>query len=271
MECREAIDRLSPFLDDELDPVTSREVSAHLESCPECAAAFDRQRKLRESLQRGLEYHRAPDLLRARVMREVRAAAGQPGARERVPARSWRWLSAVAAVLSVAIVTVAGGNWLLVTLPRERADERMASEVVSGHVRALMADHLTDVASTDQHTVKPWFAGKLDFSPPVNDFAAAGYPLVGGRLDVLQGHPVAALVYLRHKHVINVFVWPVTDAGERFTPATTRQGFHVLHGTHSAMAYWVVSDLNPEELADFARMLAAPPAMPSQDSLPPLR
>ena len=265
MECREVVDRLSPFLDDELDPVTSREVSRHLESCPDCAAAFDRQRKLRESLQRGLEYHRAPDLLRARVMREARAAATHRGGRARVPAGSWRWLSAAAGV-----VAVAGGTWLVATLPHQRADELMASEVVSGHVRALMADHLTDVASTDQHTVKPWFAGKLDFSPPVTDFAAAGYPLVGGRLDVLQGHPVAALVYLRHKHIINVFVWPVTDAGERFVPAPARQGYHVIHGTHAAMAYWIVSDLNAQELADFAGMLAAPSTAP-RDSLPPLR
>lgn len=264
MECPEVVDRLSPFLDDELDPVTSRELSRHLESCPDCAPVFDRQRKLRESLQRGLEYHRAPDLLRARMMREARAATAP--VRARVPARSWRWLGAAAAVL-----TVAGGSWLLTTLPRERTDALMASEAVSGHVRSLMADHLTDVASTDQHTVKPWFAGKLDFSPPVNDFAAAGYPLVGGRLDVLQGHPVAALVYLRHKHVINVFVGPVADAGERFAPAVTRQGFHVIHGTHATMAYWVVSDLNANELADFARMLTTPTAMPSQDSLPPLR
>ena len=151
-----------------------------------------------------------------------------------------------------------GGTWFVTTLPRGHADELIAREVVSGHIRSLMANHLTDVASTDQHTVKPWFAGKLDFSPPVTDFAGAGYPLVGGRLDYLQGHSVAALVYLHHKHVINVFVWPVATSLERLAPALTQQGFHVIHGAHAGMAYWVVSDLNVEELAGFARMLAAP-------------
>jgi anti-sigma factor RsiW len=125
-----------------------------------------------------------------------------------------------------------------------------------------MANHLTDVASTDQHTVKPWFAGKLDFSPPVTDFARADYPLVGGRLDYLQGHSVAALVYMHRKHIINVFVWPMASAHEELAPTVTQRGFHVIHGTHAGMAYWMVSDLNAVELATFARMLAAPSGKP---------
>ena len=253
MECREVVDQLSPFVDDELDPVASREISRHLESCAECAAALDRRRKLSESLKRDLEYHRAPDLLRARVVRAAREATGGEAARSRVVTPPWRWLSVAAAA-----ITVVGIGWLATSLPRDRADELTAREVVSGHVRSLMASHLTDVASTDQHTVKPWFAGKLDFSPPVADFAATGYPLIGGRLDYLEGHPVAALVYQHNKHVINVFVWPVAGPGERLEPAVTRQGFNVIHATHAAMAYWVVSDLNAAELAGFARMVAPP-------------
>jgi mycothiol system anti-sigma-R factor len=266
MVCREVMDRLSPFLDDELDPVASREVSSHLASCPSCAAAFERQRRTSESLRRDLEYHRAPDLLRARVVRDLRAAARPEGTRSRPAAPSWRWLSAAAAV-----IVVAGGTWMVATLPRGSADDATAREAVSGHIRSLMANHLTDVASTDQHTVKPWFSGKLDFSPPVTDFAGADYPLVGGRLDYLQGHPVAALVYLHRKHVINVFIWPMASAHETFAPAVTQRGFHVIHGTHAGMAYWVVSDLNSEELASFARMLVAPPAKPSAASVPPQR
>jgi anti-sigma factor (TIGR02949 family) len=266
MECRHALDRLSPFLDDELDPVASREVARHVASCPDCAAALDRQRKLSESLRRDLEYHRAPDLLRARVMRDVRAATARERAPSPLATSSWRWLSAAAAV-----ILVAGGTWWVASRSGGHADDLTAREAVSGHIRSLMATHLTDVASTDQHTVKPWFAGKLDFSPPVTDFAGAGYPLVGGRLDYLQSHSVAALVYMRHKHVINVFVWPVASAQERFAPATTQQGYHVIHGTHAGMAYWVVSDLNAEELTSFARMLATPSAMPSPGSAPPGR
>jgi len=264
MVCREVMDRLSPFLDDELDPLASREVSSHLASCPSCAAAFERQRRLSESLRRDLEYHRAPDLLRARVMRDTRAAVRRQGASSRPSAPSWRWLGAAAAV-----ITVVGGTWMVATLPRGRGDDATVREAVSGHIRSLMANHLTDVASTDQHTVKPWFNGKLDFSPPVTDFAGADYPLVGGRLDYLQGHSVAALVYMHRKHIINVFVWPTAGAPERVAPAATQQGFHVIHGTHAGMAYWVVSDLNAEELASFARMLVAPSTKPSQGSIPP--
>ena len=149
-------------------------------------------------------------------------------------------------------------TWIVARLPSAGGDGAIAREAVSSHIRSLMASHLTDVTSTDQHTVKPWFAGKLDFSPPVTDFAAAGYPLIGGRLDYLEGHPVAALVYMHRKHVINVFVWPAAGAREELAPAMTQQGFHVFHDTHAGMNYWLVSDLNAQELETFARMLTAP-------------
>ena len=256
MVCREALDRLSPFLDDELDPLVSRDVSQHLETCPSCAAAFARQRDVSATLRRDLEYYRAPELLRARILRDARAAARRAeGAPSGAVAHPWRWVGVAAAV-----VAVVGGGWLTASLPLTAGRDAVIREAVSGHVRSLMASHLTDVASTDQHTVKPWFAGKLDFSPPVTDFAAAGYPLVGGRLDYLQGRSVAALVYQRRKHVINVFVWP--DAHEAGLSAATRQGFHVIVEKHAGMAYCLVSDLNPDELAAFARMLTGAPPPP---------
>src|SRR5689334_4922412 len=257
MVCGEVLDRLSPFVDDELDPVASREVARHVESCPSCAAALARQRALGDQLRGGLEYHRAPDLLRARVMRDVRAAGRGQDARPRPAAQPWRWLAAAAAA-----IVVAGGTWMVATLPRDRGEEATTRDAVSSHIRSLMASHLTDVASTDQHTVKPWFSGKLDFSPPVTDFAAADYPLVGGRLDYVQGHAVAALVYMHRKHVINVFVWPLAGAPEQLAPVVTQRGFHVIHATHAGMDFWVVSDLNGEELAAFARMLAVPSGRP---------
>src|SRR5207249_4757789 len=172
-----------------------------------------------------------------------RAARPRNDVPARPAAQPWRWLGVAATV-----VAVVGGTFMVATLPHDRGDDATTREAVSGHIRSLMANHLTDVASTDQHTVKPWFNGKLDFSPPVTDFASADYPLVGGRLDYLQGHSVAALVYMHHKHTINVFVWPVASAREELAPALTEQGFHVIHGTHAGMAYWVVSDLNTEEL-----------------------
>jgi anti-sigma factor RsiW len=131
----------------------------------------------------------------------------------------------------------------------------LAQDVVASHVRALMGAHLFDVRSSDQHTVKPWFLGKVDFSPPVDDLAPLGFPLVGGRIDYLAGRPVAALVYQRRQHIINVFVWPAADSGGALTDARTLRGFQVRHWTRDDMTFWVVSDLNGAELDQFVRAL----------------
>jgi anti-sigma factor RsiW len=134
------------------------------------------------------------------------------------------------------------------------AEDRLAELVVASHVRALQATHLTDVASSDRHTVKPWFRGKLDFSPQVPDLTAQGYVLSGGRLDYLTDRPVAALVYLRRSHVINLFLWPTGEAGESPTLAQSRLGFNIRHWRRAGMAFWVVSDLNDQELDEFVRL-----------------
>lgn len=249
MVCGDVLERLSPFLDEELDPWASREVSRHLESCVECSSALARRRQLSETLRRDLEYHRAPELLRARILRAAGAAVPRERRRTvRAPLQAWRWMGAAAGVL-----VVAGGAWLFASLPLLAARDALTRDAVSNHVRSLMASHLTDVASTDQHTVKPWFAGRLDFSPPVTDFATDGYALVGGRIDYLDGRTVAALVYRRRQHVINVFVWP--DSRDAAPRTATRQGFHTVLAKHGGMAYCLVSDLNPQELGAFARML----------------
>jgi anti-sigma factor RsiW len=153
---------------------------------------------------------------------------------------------AAAAVVFLALVPLLRG-------PSQ--EEILTREVVSSHVRSLMANHLADIPSTDQHTVKPWFNGKLDFSPPVQDFATEGFPLVGGRLDYLDHRPVAALVYHRDKHLINVFVWPSDKDAPVETTRVTRQGYNVFHWSRSGMNFWVVSDLEERQLRDFVQLL----------------
>jgi anti-sigma factor RsiW len=171
-------------------------------------------------------------------------------ARRRTGAAAWGWLAAAATV-----IVVVGGTWLFTSLQWQGGFGTIGREVVSSHIRSLMASHLTDVTSTDQHTVKPWFNGKLDFSPPVSDLSTSGYALIGGRLDYLWDRPVAALVYQHRKHLINMFAWPDEGAADSESPPRTQQGYHVIHETHGGMAYWIVSDLNSEELSAFARLL----------------
>ena len=252
MQCEEVLDRLSAFLDDELDPTRSREIQQHLDACPSCTDALGQMKELAGRLRAEMPYYRAPDSLRARVSQAAWSSASRGGvAGRRVGILTRGWMSAAAAV-----VVVVCGAWLFTSL-QQGGLAPMEREVVSSHIRSLMASHLTDVASTDQHTVKPWFNGKLDFSPSVSDLSTSGYPLIGGRLDYLHGRPVAALVYQRRKHWINVFTWPDERAADSEAPPRTQQGYHAIRETRAGMVYWIVSDLNSEELSAFARLLVA--------------
>jgi anti-sigma factor RsiW len=248
VSCQEAQDLLHGYVDGELDLVRSLELEHHLQACRSCAHAYQQQQALRAAIRTGALYFTPPVQLHKRVRSAVRRASQAAGRPRRW---AWRWLSVAASLAFIALML-----WRLVpVLPGSSADDRLAQDLIAGHVRSLMVSHLTDVPSSDQHTVKPWFEGKLDFSPPVADVTAQGFPLVGGRLEYIGERPVAAVVYRHQQHVINLFIWPAPheqDVGERML---TRQGFQLIHWTQAGMSSWVVSDLNARDLQTFVRAL----------------
>ena len=231
--------QLDAYLDGELAAVEARELEAHVAQCRECIEFRDRRLALRAAIKARVPTFQASDILRQRVRSALRKHS---------TIRPWRTL-AIAASLAV----VALGTWQFAT--RRSAGEALAADVFTSHVRSLMPGHLTDVLSSDQHTVKPWFNGKLDYSPPVYDFAGRGYPLIGGRLDYVGGSSVAALVYARRQHMINVVLWPTARSRAQGPATQTRQGYHLLHWNTSAYVYWVVSDLGLVELREFSQLL----------------
>lgn len=248
MNCAEARDLVHPYLDQELDLVRVVDIDKHLQSCAACRALYDQQRALHSTVRRDASYYHAPEEMRERLRFTLRGQAAEP---TRPPAYWHRWWNTAAAIAAAVMLSVSAALYVALPTPQDR----LADDVVSSHVRSLMANHLSDVASSDQHTVKPWFIGKLDYSPPVIDLAAQGFPLVGGRLDYLDGRPVAALIYHRRQHVINLFVWPREGGREQKPHALSQQGYNLLHWVEGGMEFWAVSDLNEAELKEFVNSL----------------
>jgi anti-sigma factor RsiW len=229
--------------DGELDAAEAARAMHHRASCAVCRVAYAEFEAARALLHADAPYHRAPESLR----RAIVAGLGEKTP-QRAHAPAW-WRDGASFGLGAAMAATIA---LLVIAP---AQQDLIDQIVAGHVRALQPGHLEDVVSTDQHTVKPWFDGKLDFAPPVKDLAAKNFPLLGGRLDYLGGREVAALVYGRDKHVIDLFIWP--DRG-RLTPSNgARQGYNVIHWSGSGMNFWAVSDLEAGELRAFAQQWQA--------------
>jgi anti-sigma factor RsiW len=242
MTCDSARELIHPLLDQELEPAQKSDVEAHLRSCVGCAEVHHEMLELRKRIQDRAPYYTAPAHLAARVKAGLRESArSEQGNRWR-----WAWVS-----IPASLAFAAAALWAVVVLRSNGpSEDLLAQEMVASHVRSLMPGHLLDVPTSDQHTVKPWFNGKLDFSPQVKDLTDEGFTLIGGRLDYLVQRPVAALVYERRKHIINLFVWP-QEAGGATNPA--RSGFNIVHWASGGLGYWAISDLNEAELRDFAR------------------
>jgi mycothiol system anti-sigma-R factor len=242
---------LHGYLDGELDAARAAEFERHLETCRECNAALSSSESLRSALQHSGLYERAPESLRQKVRASVKAASAAESP-SRILRPAWSWLAVAAAILLVASV-----SWLAFPYrfsPNPAQAEVTAAELVDAHVRSLQPGHLTDVLSTDQHTVKPWFDGKLDFVPPVKDYADEGFPLIGGRLDVLSGRSVAVMVYGRRKHIINVFAWPTKEPDLALHPSSVHQGYQWIHWRHQGMEYCAVSDVSMSDIHELAQL-----------------
>ena len=268
MNCEEATKLMDGYLDGELDPITSQTIEQHLLECPKCDQAYKIHGSLIRAIGNATPYYKAPAELRERIQSSLRDEITELPTRNVVrdaqplfPRRrprprtilwetSWNWLALAAAIIFAAIIALT----LVPRLQRPGADQFLATQLIASHVRSLMANHLADVASSDQHTVKPWLDARLDFAPPVVDLSSEGFPLIGGRLDYLDNRPVAALVYQRRKHFINLFVWPAASDSAKTTKAIAHQGYQLLHWADPDFNYWAVSDVNDKDLQAFKQL-----------------
>ncbi len=268
MNCEEATKLMDGYLDGELDPITSQTIEQHLRECDKCDQAYEAHALLIRSISDKTPYYKAPAGLRERIQSSLREEIAErsprsvsrnipslfqskPSERRAVPfGTQWSWLALAATIVLAAIIAFN----LAPRLHRPGADQLLATQLIASHVRSLMANHLTDVASSDQHTVKPWLDAKLDFAPAVADLGSEGFPLIGGRLDYLDNRPVAALVYQRRKHFINLFVWPAESGSTGADKRITRQGYQLLHWVDSDFNYWAVSDVSDNDLQAFKQV-----------------
>jgi len=250
--CDQTQNQLHGYLDGELDAISAANFEKHLETCPDCKQTLAAEESLHRSIQQAGLYERAPESLRRKLLGEPQQQLPAVRAFPAPRVHPWRWLAAAAALLLAVLL-----GWQQLQKPRGLTEvQLMAASLVDAHLRSLQPGHLTDVESTDQHTVKPWFDGRIDFAPPVRDFASDGFPLLGGRLDVAGGKTVAALVYSRRKHIINVFV-EKAQPDNYWNGAGEAQGYHWLAWQQNGFSFCAVSDVAPSDLAQLQQLFVA--------------
>ena len=246
MSCDRTGTVLHAYFDNELDALGAAEFERHLENCLECTDAWAGMKALRSSLNSAGLYEKTPESLRRKLRADLDVTKPVTVLPSRRP---WQWLAMTAALLLVVYT-----GWRIVSVrPVGNEKTMLAAEIVDAHLRSLQPGHLSDVISTDQHTVKPWFDGRLDFAPPVRDFAEQGFPLQGGRLDVIHGRTIAALLYGRRKHVVNVFVWPTREA-DASPQAGSQLGYNWVDWRKNGMEFCAVSDTSPTDLSQLQKL-----------------
>lgn len=263
MDCNESQEHMSAYLDDELAPAAAANISAHIASCAACRQQHENLMQLRAMVRANATSFVAPSSLRANILGDSRRRPrGTSGTSGRRTIATWlpvfgtpQWARinlGIASICALAFVAM-----LSLYLQTPSRTDLLQQEIIAAHYRSLQVDHLADVASSDQHTVKPWFSGKLDYSPPVTDFAAQGFALIGGRLDYLNRRPVAGLAYRHGKHLLNLFVWPDEPGAHVRQELSSVHGFQLLSWTQAGMAYTAISDMNAHDLLEFKNLLLA--------------
>ena len=258
MDCKKTENLLDSYIDRELDRDGAAAVDGHLRVCGECRRTFDAHSSITSSIKKHATYYPAPATLANRIRAQVSQAAKQPAEKTRQHRFRWpewnRWLQLGSAVAAAVIVTTIA----TFQLAGRSEDQIIAEQVINGHSRSILTNHQIDVASSDQHTVKPWLSSKLDFSPTVTDLTTAGFPLRGGRLDYVDNRPVAVLIYGHRQHVIDLFIWPDDAALDMSrTRSFSKRGLNVLQWSAAGMTYWAVSDVNSSDLEAFAERYAS--------------
>ena len=246
MTCSSSRRLLELYLDGELATSEATEIQEHIECCASCGGLYQHLEQLQGDIRMQLIRYTAPAHLRKSIHAALRKAAAivPEAGRSR-----WNWMAVAASVLLFASMA-----WNIASLrSRDSASDTLAQELLSSHLRSLVGTHLLDVPSSDQHTVKPWFNGKLNFSPDVRDFSSQGFRLVGGRIEYVDDRPVAALVYQRRQHFINLFIWPATSSSHGGYSDMKRSGYNLVTWTENGMTCWAVSDLQTSELEQFAK------------------